>query len=320
MNSAKDKYEDLIVRHISEDTTTEEAATVRSLLKSDDDFRQLYREYKFIWEQASFTTDTCTQDWRKLRQRLGFETTKTRSSFSFLLRIAAVITLVLSVSGGLWVYWNVPGYGRWVVFETGAMSDSIVLPDESIVFLNRNSSLKFRNAFNGPERNVALSGQGYFEVTPDALKPFNVDLGPVKVKVVGTAFHLDATRKDGIIELNVTEGSVNLSNKREETTVNAGEWALAGDKVLGKGLAKDENFLAWKTGPLDFNKSSLKEIALALTRHFPEVDSFYIEGGGSDILVSTRFKGETLDEITEELSVHFQKKFVLNNGILIISD
>lgn len=317
--SANTNNDDLIVRHLSGDTSPEETALVASLLTSNSSFRQLYREYQFLWEQSSLTGDAVERDWQLIRQRMGFSSQRKSSPFAFLLRIAAVLTLVLSVSAGLWVYWNVPGYGRWVVFETGTTSDSIVLPDASIVFLNRHSSLKFRSAFKGDERRVALDGEGYFEITPNQLRPFSVEAGPVAVKVVGTAFHLNANRNDGIVELNVTEGRVALYNAFEEITVDKGEWALAGAKAIGKGHAKNENFLSWKTGRLDFNKSSLNEIALALTQHFDEIKSFKIREK-SNILVTTRFNGESLEDITDELSVHFQKKFILDNGVLIISD
>ncbi len=319
MESANTKNDDLIVRQLSGENSPEEKALVKSMLESNSSFRQLYREYQFIWEQSTLTGEAVERDWQLIRQRMGFSSHKQSSPFAFLLKIAAVLTLVLSVSTGLWVYWNVPGYGRWVVFETGMVSDSIVLPDASIVFLNRNSSLKFRQAFKGEERKVALNGEGYFEVKPDQLRPFSVEAGPVSVKVVGTAFHLNANRKDGVVELNVTDGSVSLYNAFEEITVDKGEWALAGVKAIGKGTAKNENFLSWKTGRLDFNKSSLNEIALALTQHFNEIKSFKIKEK-SNILVTTRFKGESLEDITDELSVHFQKKFILDNGVLIISD
>lgn len=319
MESANSKNDDLIVRQLSGETTPEEQAQVKSLLKTNSSFRELYREYQFIWEQSTLNGDAIERDWQQIRQRMGFINHKQSSPFAFLLRIAAVLTLVLSVSTGLWVYWNVPGYGRWVVFETGMVSDSIVLPDASIVFLNRNSSLKFRQAFKGDERKVALNGEGYFEIKPDQLRPFSVEVGPVSVKVVGTAFHLNASRNDGVVELNVTEGRVALFNAHDEITVDKGEWALASTNAIGKGHAKNENFLSWKTGRLDFNKSSLNEIALALTQHFDEIKSYKIEEK-SNILVTTRFNGESLEDITDELSVHFQKKFILNNGVLIISD
>src|SRR5690606_2404421 len=43
----------------------------------------------------------------------------------------------------------------------------VVLPDGSTVWLNAASSLRYPTAFDGPERNVALSGEAYFEVAQD---------------------------------------------------------------------------------------------------------------------------------------------------------
>lgn len=318
MGSTDYYNEDLIVRYLDGECTREEALTIESLLKSDARYKQHFNEIRFIWEQTAISSTELEKDWSLIRQRIGFGK-KQASPFAFFLRAAAVIIMVFSVSASLWVYWNVPGYGRWVVFETGATSDSLVLPDASIVYLNRNSSLKFRNAFAGPERHVALKGEGYFEVAKDLEKPFKVEVGPVSVNVLGTAFHLDGTRADGLIELNVTEGIVNLSNRRESNQIYAGEWAIANAKVMGKGVITNNNFISWKTGLLEFNEASLSDISVALRNHFPEINDVIIYNQ-SNIKVTTRFKGQHLDEITEELSVHFQKNFALKNGTLIISD
>jgi len=310
--------DELIVRYLCGDASESEKAEVAHLLNADISFKKEFNELKYSWEQAAMPQFNAVQDWNIIRNRIGFKS-KSKSQFAYFARIAAVISLFLSVSTALWFYWNVPGYGRWVVFETGSVSDSIVLPDESIVYLNRHSSLKFKNAFLGENREVALKGEGYFEITPDDSRSFHVEVGPVTVQVLGTSFHLNGTRKDGIVELNVTHGSVNISNAREKLTVKEGEWAIAGIKVMGKGYITSPNFLSWKTGLLEFNNSSLNEVAFALNNHFPEIETVKIISP-SDIFVTTRFQGQSLDEITEELSVHFQKKFTLDKGTLTISD
>lgn len=310
--------EDLIIRYLCGDVSTEEVATVNQLRETDETFRKDFGELRFAWMHSAMPRFDAEQDWKNIQQRISVQTQR-ESPFAFFLRIAAVITLVLSVSTALWFYWNVPGYGRWVVFETGMQSDSIVLPDASVVFLNRNSSLKFRNAFSGVDRQVALKGEGYFEITPDQNRPFKVELGPVSVDVLGTSFHLNGTRSDGIVELNVTHGTVSLTNNRERITVKEGEWAIAGVRVMGKGYITNPNFISWKTGLIEFNNSSLNEVAIALNNHFVEIDDVRINTG-SDIFVTTRFQGQSISEITEELSVHFQKKFILYKGTLTISD
>ena len=314
----KEIQEEVIVRYLCNELSTSEMEEFDLLLDTDDSFRKKYNEIEFAWKMSAISSYDHENDWQSIRNKIGFTEVKERSLLHFLVRVAAVFVLVFAVSAGLWVYWNVPGYGRWVVFETGASTDSIVLPDESIVFLNRNSSLTFRNAFVGDERKVALVGEGYFEVAHNEMKPFHVEMGAVSVRVVGTAFNLNATNADGV-ELNVTQGKVILGNINSYVTVEEGEWAVAGSGLINKGIIKNPNFLSWKTGFLEFNNVSLHETVQILNIQFTEIDTFRIDTE-SDILVTTRFQESPLPEIMEELSLHFQKKFTLNNGILIISD
>ncbi|WP_157666445.1 FecR family protein [Alkalitalea saponilacus] len=318
MTSNINNQEELIVRYLCGDTSPEEIITIESLLENDREFIQLFNETRFVWEQAAKPCYNPEQDWQAIRRRIGF-TKKKSGALSFFMRVAAVIGLVISVSAGLWVYWNVPGYGRWVVFETGASSDSIVLPDQSIVFLNRNSSLKFLNSFKPDQRTVALTGEGYFEIQQDKDRPFKVETGIVQVHVTGTAFHLDATHENGIIELNVTKGGVTIYSPTGSLDVKQGERALAGQRLIQKSLISDNNFLSWKTGLLEFDNATLYEIAKTLKDHFPEIEAFNIKDT-TNIKVTTRFQKQSLHDITEELSLHFQKKFALHNGVLVISD
>jgi len=259
------------------------------------------------------------EDWQKIRQRITFTKEKEQSLFLFMMKIAAAMIIVFGVSFGFWQYWNVPGQGRWIVYETGITTDSIVLPDESIVFLNRNSSLKFKNAFLGNERRVALTGEGYFEIKEDLKKPFSVEMGMVTIKVLGTAFNVDGTREDGAVELNVTQGKVLMKSNFEKTILKEGEWAVMGKKLIDRGIIKDPNFISWKTGKLEFNNSTLENVIQILTKHFQEIKTATVDSS-CNILITTRFTDCSLQDILEELSVHFEKKIVLHHGKLIISD
>jgi ferric-dicitrate binding protein FerR (iron transport regulator) len=300
------------------DISPDEKREIELLIASDDAFREEFKAMEFAWKVSSMPPYKTKDDWQIIRKRIGFADSRHNSLFTSIMKVAAVFVLVFSVSAGLWLYWNIPGYGRWVVFETGTSADSIVLPDQSVVFLNRNSSLTFINAFSGKERKVALTGEGYFEVTPGE-KPFRVDVGIVSVKVLGTAFNLDGSRDDGSVQLSVTHGKVLFGKNKEQLTVKEGEWAVAGLQTLEKGIIANPNFLSWKTGLLEFNNINIKESVRILQEYFPEIKSVKINAK-SDVTVTTSFKEMPLNEIIDELALHFEKKFELNNGILTISD
>ena len=62
--------------------------------------------------------------------------------------------------------------------------------------------------YSGENRMVKMEGEAFFEVVPNAAKPFIVGSGDVKVKVLGTAFNVVNTPGNKSIE--VREGKVEV--------------------------------------------------------------------------------------------------------------
>ena len=73
-----------------------------------------------------------------------------------------------------------------VVTQLGERSQ-VVLPDGTKVWLNGESRLKYNADFSGRTRDVALTGEAFFEVRKDTLRPFRVSMNDLQVEVLGTA-------------------------------------------------------------------------------------------------------------------------------------
>ena len=86
------------------------------------------------------------------------------------------------------------------------------MPDGSRIFLNRNSEFSYRSNFGDRNRNVTLTGEAFFEIAPDAAKPFIIDAGNARVKVVGTSFNVITNNSRSAVEVFVKTGKVMLSN------------------------------------------------------------------------------------------------------------
>ena len=52
------------------------------------------------------------------------------------------------------------------------MTTSVVLPDNTVVYLNSESSLRYPSRFVGESREVELIGEAYFDVTKDKERRF----------------------------------------------------------------------------------------------------------------------------------------------------
>ena len=86
----------------------------------------------------------------------------------------------------------------------------VSLPDGSKIYLNRNSEFSYRKNFGKHGRNVKLTGEAFFEISPDVSKPFIIDAGKAKVKVVGTSFNVITNNRESAVEVFVKTGKVML--------------------------------------------------------------------------------------------------------------
>lgn len=325
MGNKVDIKPELLVRYLSGEASTDEEQEVNAWRNVSSENEQIFQEYRQIWEADHHTLlshKELTRDWGHIRSRIHFDRHSHSSSgfWPSLARLAAVFLLMLAVSAALYTYWNVPGFGRWSAFHTQDQVDSMRLPDNSMVFLNNHSSLKYLKNFNDGNRKVTLEGEGYFDVKNDPGNPFLVNTPEgVGVKVLGTSFHFKAGGGFNHIELNVTDGTVSLQYDNTSKVVEQGYSAVPRGRRFHIEPTSDVNFLSWKTGELVFSQTSLSTIAEALLDHFDEIKKLELRTS-SDVLVTTAFKNQSLSEILRELEMHFDKKFEFDDGVLTISD
>ena len=100
---------------------------------------------------------------------------------------------------------------KWAsISNTGENPRVITLPDQSKVTLESQSKLKFSQAFDEKERAVYLDGEAFFEVTPNAERPFLVHANQLTTKVLGTSFCIKAFQDEKSVTLAVKTGKVSV--------------------------------------------------------------------------------------------------------------
>jgi len=144
----------------------------------------------------------------------------------------------------------------------------VALPDGSRIFLNRNSEFSYRSNFGARSRNVALVGEAFFEIAPDASIPFIIDAGNASVKVVGTSFNVITSNNRSAVEVFVKTGKVMLSDNSGSKSValEPGYIGTIDSEKTGKELNKNPNYLSWNTGLLVYNGQKLDIVFSDLKR------------------------------------------------------
>ena len=185
----------------------------------------------------------------------------------------------------------------------------IVLSDGTQVYLNSGSSLTYPTAFyaSGP-RDVELTGEAYFTVESDSLRPFRVKTRELDTKVLGTQFNLSSYPDDETVQVVLVEGSLSVkrSNGFEASHLllkpNQMAFYSNGHKELQLTDVDVSRYIAWKEGILYFKNEDFIHITKKLERHY----NVTIEIRG-DLLKSERYTGRFKTETIEEVLQGFQR-------------
>ncbi|TCD01382.1 FecR family protein [Pedobacter psychroterrae] len=147
----------------------------------------------------------------------------------------------------------------------------LVLPDQTKVWLNSTSVLKFPASFMGlKDRTVELLGEAYFEVSKDQEHPFIVKTAEQDVIVLGTHFNLNSYADEQATTTTLLEGSVKVLSvlNHFSQTIKPGEKAVNTGKSITVEPANLQQVTAWKNGFFRFTDESLESILRQISRWY----------------------------------------------------
>ena len=254
-------------------------------------------------------------------------------NFRFLGKVAASVLIVVSVGTASYYIGtrhNQPKSAALAYFETttpmGAQT-KVVLPDQSVVWVNAGSTLRYGSDFNTNGRSVQLDGEAYFEITRDSLKPFIVKSKRLDIKVLGTSFNVKAYGMDETTDVTLVSGKVNVSLRDE--VAHAGDVTLTPNRKLSFNKqtnkvrvsevdAKDA--LSWMDGSLKFSEQPFMSIAKDLERKFNVRIRVESDPLRKEIFSGSFTKDYSLDKILREVDVDHKYVWTRSGDEIIIKD
>ncbi|MDR1004426.1 MAG: FecR domain-containing protein [Prevotellaceae bacterium] len=161
-----------------------------------------------------------------------------------------------------------------VTVSTLAETRTILLPDSSVVTLNRYSTLTYPERFDNGMREVHLQGEAYFDVHKDAEHPFRVIAEELAVRVLGTRFNVEAYSDDPQVSATLIEGSVSVipdGERGQSMILSPNERAVYhrdNRSLQRQSVADAADDARWREGMLLFRNQPLEEIARQLSHTF----------------------------------------------------
>ena len=227
------------------------------------------------------TTDNQAIDvnsaWNKVKSEINFETPVIPMKpagrvfkVSSLMKIAAAVLIFISMATAVLFTLNNDFFSRTIIASTGdsEKNKKVLLSDGSTVTLNHNTELAYKSNFGKRIRKVSLSGEAFFEIAADASKPFTIEAGKARIKVVGTSFNVITENDDSAVEVFVETGKVMLSDNQgnRDLILEPGYVGTMDLNNSGKTLNHNPNYMSWKDGKLDYDGQPLEIVFRDLKR------------------------------------------------------
>ncbi len=197
---------------------------------------------------------------------------------------------------------------------------SLTLADGTKVWLNSESTLKYPVQFVGKIRKVELTGEAYFEVAHNRVKPFIVESHGTEVKVLGTKFNVSSYSDEEDITTTLVEGSVQVSSFGSSELLVPGYQAVVkkGSSQFQVNKVNADLYTSWINGVFQFKDQSLEEICHQLSRWY-NVEFFFTENKYRELrFAGAAKKNRPLDFTLEMIEKMADVKFAIKGNKIIV--
>jgi ferric-dicitrate binding protein FerR (iron transport regulator) len=249
------KYLNLIIKELTGEITPVEKEELSNWIPSN---KEQYDEVRRIWQRKNENTPVFSTEegWEEVKRRIEVKKKISGLKSFASLGIAAAVALLVTFSI-LYINnsENTSAEFNTKSFLSANKVEVIHLPDNSVIWLNKNSRLVLDDNFNVNDRTVRLEGEAFFKIASDKEKPFLIYSSNTGTRVLGTSFNIEAypgkdvtiTVESGEVEFfNVEHAASKLILSASDKAVcyeNGGMELTSGTKEEGKGQEKAWN---WK--------------------------------------------------------------------------
>lgn len=286
----EERFTELLTRKMADELTADELVEFDDLISVNKSYRAEYELLQDYWDQEETAYPNMEGILTQIKKQADIPEPKknqllkhpesSKRKYAWILQVASLLLAVFA-------YYSFftrdksdkPAAVVWKEIRTAnGQISKITLMDGSQVTLNSASYLKYPAAFSGPNREVHLSGEAYFDVAEDHTHPFILHTSQMDIRVLGTAFNVKSYDNDLFKEATLLRGSieVNLPGKNNESLklvptdkirVKGSSYEMSKLTYYNKG---DKNSLEilWMNNQLAFRNETLETIANSLGRKY----------------------------------------------------
>jgi len=273
--------------------------------------------------------------------------------------LAASVILIIGVTG-LYLTWHktpvtiapttamTPSLAGNEIFTSNGSRTHLTLPDGTVVWLNAGSRISYEKNFGVTLRSVTLTGEAFFDVAPNASKPFVIHTAHIDIRVLGTSFNVKSYPSDKTTEATLIRGSIEVSIRNrssdrivlkpnEKLIVNNEDSAMLAKEVATHHHGKPDQSLvvigkptyeqnsgamietSWVDNKLVFQDEEFSDLARQMERWYGVTIRF--DGSGKEELRFTgTFEKETVQQALDALKLTGNFNYSIDGTQITIHD
>lgn len=209
-----------------------------------------------------------------------------------------------------------PGFSPLNVLNTSSKgSIEVTLCDNTRVWLNASSTLKYPNEFQGKQRNVYLDGEAYFEVVKNTAHPFVVHTQKAEIEVLGTHFNVNVSQESPCVTT-LVEGCVKVKGRKKDSVIiYPGQQVVAHDMgEMEVRMVNTRFYTAWHRNFFAFQDETFYHIMNILAGWYDFTFEFDSVGLANLKFTTTIQRYEHVDDVLEILQRTGSFAFVKGGG------
>ena len=231
--------------------------------------------------------------------------------------IAASIALLVSV-----LFLMKPASELKIVANNGEEVIELQIDEHCHVWLNKNTTISYS------EKNtttITIDGEAYFELKADSKRQYKINAHNAVVSCgTESTFNINAYDSLQSIEVAVSNGALNVAESGNEDGmllfVDKGNYCSVhrSSKMMYSSALTNSNYLAWKTGELNFINQPLKTVTDALAEYF----RVEIKIDNRDLALCSftgSFKRETLEAVLKEIQKTKEIQITTTGNVISLS-
>lgn len=219
---------------------------------------------------------------------------------------------------------------------------TIMLPDSSIVMLNENSHLSVSRDFDGQHRQVAITGEAFFDIKHDTAFPFLVSTPQYTIRVLGTTFNVRSYPGIDTTETTLLTGKIEILERADGHTVpkvvlkpnqkfilatGAGDnkpqlaVSLSKGEVIKPGIDTSTRHLSetsWARRKMEINNKTLGEIAEQLQSWYG-INIRFADETVKNLRYTATFDDETIFNALRYLQQSYPFSWTIDDDCIVIA-